>query len=277
MISSCPLYMPPPGLLNGLFKGMGLRRGSFSGLVGNPSESPQLSVNTDDVESRSPATSIASDNELPRILSVLSTTLDYLIARNEQDFPIFKSTFSNRHLGSPVLCNGHVNTNFKLTLFHGLRAPNIGVHKYLERIYKYTNCSPSCFVVAYAYMDRLVHRQPDEPIVSLNVHRLLITSVMIAAKTLDDIHYNNAFYARVGGVSIAELNRMELDLLFRLDFRLSVTTHTFQSYCVHLEQEFGQFGHKPVGKGIPTLAKSEDLPNAKKAALAHEDDGGFHV
>ncbi|KAI5064829.1 hypothetical protein GOP47_0019524 [Adiantum capillus-veneris] len=230
---------------------MALRRASFgSSLAGNSFESPQASVLTNDAESRSPATSIASDNELPKILSVLSATLDYLIARNEQDFPIFKSCFSNGHIGSPVLCNGRVNSNFKLTLFHGLRAPNIGVHKYLERIYKYTNCSPSCFVVAYAYMDRLVHRHPDQPIMSLNVHRLLITSVMLAAKTLDDIHYNNAFFARVGGVSIAELNRMELDLLFRLDFRLCVTTHTFESYCLHLEQEFCHLGHRPMACGV---------------------------
>ncbi|MCO5605835.1 hypothetical protein L7F22_060019 [Adiantum nelumboides] len=256
--------MPPPGLLNGFCKGMALRRASFSSSLGNPFESPQASVITDDAESRSPETSIASDKELPKILSVLSATLDYLIARNEQDFPIFKSAFSDCHMGSPILCNGHANSNFKLTLFHGLRAPNIGVHKYLERIYKYTNCSPSCFVVAYAFMDHLVHRQPDQPIVSLNVHRLLITSVMLAAKTLDDIHYNNAFYARVGGVSIAELNRMELDLLFRLDFRLCVTTHTFESYCIHLEQEFGSLGHKPVDKGLPPLAKSEESPNAKE-------------
>lgn len=253
----------PPSFLDGFCKGMALRRPSFSGLIGRSLVSPQTSV-TDETGSKSPCTSIASDNEVPKILSVLSATLDYLIARNEQDFPMFKSAFSSTHMGSPVLSSGHINSNLKLTLFHGLRAPNIGVQKYLERIYKYTNCSPSCFVVAYAYMDRLVHRQPDQPIISLNVHRLLITSVMLAAKTLDDIHYNNAFYARVGGVSIAELNRMELDLLFRLDFRLCVTTHTFESYCVHLEREFCNVGHKPMGKGLPAFNKTEELTNTKE-------------
>eukprot|EP00250_Pteridium_aquilinum_P011256 c19941_g1_i1 orf=371-1153(-) len=253
----------PPGFLDGFCTGMALRRASFSGLFGRPLVSPQTSV-SDEAGSKSPSTLVASDNDLPKILSVLSATLDYLIARNEHDFPMSKSTFISTHMGSPDLSNGHINSNLNLTLFHGLRAPSIGVHKYLERIYKYTNCSPSCFVVAYAYMDRLVHRQPDQPIISLNVHRLLITSVMLAAKTLDDIHYNNAFYARVGGVSIAELNRMELDLLFRLDFRLCVTTRTFESYCVHLEREFCNLGHKPMGKGLPSLAKPEDLSNAKE-------------
>lgn len=252
----------PPSILNGFCKGMALRRSSCSGLVGKSLVSPQLSV-TDETVSKSPCTSIGSDNELPKILSVLSATLDYLIARNEQDFPMCKSSSSSSEAGSPILSSGYIDSNFKLTLFHGLHAPSIGVHKYLERIYKYTNCSPSCFVVAYAYMDRLVHRQPDQPIISLNVHRLLITSVMLAAKTLDDVHYNNAFYARVGGLSIEELNRMELDLLFRLDFRLCVSTNTFESYCVHLEREFCNLGYKPMSKGLPALSKkTEDLANA---------------
>ncbi|KAG5099322.1 hypothetical protein JHK82_044374 [Glycine max] len=58
---------------------------------------------------------------------------------------------------------------------------------YLERIFKYANCNPSCFVVAYVYLDRFTQRQPSLPINTFNVHRLLITSVMVAAKFMDDI------------------------------------------------------------------------------------------
>ena len=69
---------------------------------------------------------------------------------------------------------------------HGVRAPNISIPKYLERIYKYTNCSPSGFVVGYVYIDRLAHKHPYSLIISLNVHRLLVASVMVASKVLDD-------------------------------------------------------------------------------------------
>lgn len=50
-------------------------------------------------------------------------------------------------------------------------------------------------------------------------------------------HYNNAFYARVGGVSNAELNRLELELLFMLDFGVVVSSRVFESYCLYLEKE----------------------------------------
>lgn len=75
----------------------------------------------------------------------------------------------------------------KVSIFHGLTRPSISIQSYLERIFQYANCSPSCFVVAYVYLDRFMQKQPSLPINSLNVHRLLITSVMVAAKFMDDM------------------------------------------------------------------------------------------
>ncbi|KAG7013394.1 Cyclin-U4-1, partial [Cucurbita argyrosperma subsp. argyrosperma] len=63
----------------------------------------------------------------------------------------------------------------KNSAFHGLTRPSISLHTYLERIFKYANCSNSCFIVAYVYLDRFAQRQPLFPINSFNVHRLLIT------------------------------------------------------------------------------------------------------
>lgn len=82
---------------------------------------------------------------------------------------------------------GSARLGKSLNAFHGVRAPSITIPNYIERIYNYTNCSPSCFVVGYVYIDRLVHKYPDSLVVSLNVHRLLVTSVMVASKILDDV------------------------------------------------------------------------------------------
>ncbi|EOA27921.1 hypothetical protein CARUB_v10024094mg [Capsella rubella] len=125
----------------------------------------------------------------------------------------------------------------RVSVFHGLSRPTITIQSYLERIFKYANCSPSCFVVAYVYLDRFTHRQPSLPINSFNVHRLLITSVMVAAKFLDDLYYNNAYYAKVGGISTKEMNFLELDFLFGLGFELNVTPNTFHAYFSYLQKE----------------------------------------
>lgn len=75
----------------------------------------------------------------------------------------------------------------KKSIFHGLSRPTISIECYLDRIFKYANCSPSCFIVAYIYLDRFTHRQPLLPINSFNVHRLLISSVLVSAKFMDDM------------------------------------------------------------------------------------------
>lgn len=171
-----------------------------------------------------------SELSLPRVLCVLSSMIEKLVARNDRLLHGLDQQVDE-------LCCGSVRLGKSLKAFHGVRAPSISIPKYLERIYKYTSCSPSCFVVGYVYIDRLIHRHPDSLLVSLNVHRLIATSVMVASKMLDDEHYNNAFFARVGGVSNSELNRLEIELLFQLDFEVTVSSRVFESYCLHLEKE----------------------------------------
>ncbi|KAG8484752.1 hypothetical protein CXB51_023762 [Gossypium anomalum] len=109
----------------------------------------------------------------------------------------------------------------KMSVFHGLTRPTISITTYLHRIFKHANCSPCCFVVAYVYLDRFMQMHPYLPLNSFNVHRLLITSVLVSAKFMDDICYNNAYYAKVGGISSEEMNILEVDFLFGLGFQLN--------------------------------------------------------
>ncbi|GFZ18403.1 cyclin p2;1 [Actinidia rufa] len=146
-----------------------------------------------------------AETAMPGVLTIIAFVLDRLVARNDQ--------LAEQTDGGVGWDLAPVGTS--LSTFHG----------------------PLVFVVGYVYIDRLVHRHPNSLVVSLNVHRLLVTSVMVASKMLDDVHFNNAFYARVGGVSNSELNRLELELLFLLDFGVTVNSHVFESYCVHLEME----------------------------------------
>ncbi|CAN1843817.1 CYCU1-1 [Linum perenne] len=112
------------------------------------------------------------EQSTPRVLSILSHVLEKLVARNDM---------------LALEWNNNGGKNRGLNVFHGVRAPSISILSYLERLYKYTECSPSCFVVGYVYIDRLIHKHPDSLLVSLNVHRLLLTCVLVASKMLDDV------------------------------------------------------------------------------------------
>lgn len=104
--------------------------------------------------------------EKPQILSLLSTLLERSIEKNES---ILETS----------------QTKDFITIFHGLRAPSLTIQQYIDRIFKYSCCSSSCFVVAYIYMERFIE-QTNSLLTSLNIHRLTITSVMVAAKFMDD-------------------------------------------------------------------------------------------
>ncbi|KAL8495706.1 hypothetical protein ACS0TY_019722 [Phlomoides rotata] len=156
------------------------------------------------------------ENAMPKVISFLSSLLQQVAETNDQH-----RQFQEQ----------------KMSVFHGLTRPTISIHTYLDRIFKYANCSPSCYIVAYVYLDRFMQRHPSLPINSFNVHRLLITSVMVSAKFMDDMYYNNAYYAKVGGISTTEMNFLEVDFLFGLGFHLNVTPTTFQTYCCYLQRE----------------------------------------
>lgn len=70
------------------------------------------------------------------------------------------------------------------------------------------------------YIDRLCSLYPAFTITTLTVHRFLITAATVAAKGLSDSFWNNATYARVGGIKLAELGLLELDFLYRVDWKI---------------------------------------------------------
>lgn len=58
---------------------------------------------------------------------------------------------------------------------------------------------------------------------------------MLAAKFLDDHYYNNAYYAKIGGISTQEMNRLEVDMLTLLDHRLYFSAEAVRSFLVQLQ------------------------------------------
>lgn len=123
----------------------------------------------------------------------------------------------------------------RLTPFHGLRPPPISIDAYIDRIAKYTKCSPVCFVMALVYIDLLSQRDDNMCLTSLNIHRLLLSGTMLAAKLMDDHYYNNAYYAKVGGISTQEINNLELAMLKLLDYRLLISSEVLKTYLKHLQ------------------------------------------
>ncbi|WZZ63113.1 hypothetical protein YC2023_063220 [Brassica napus] len=167
-----------------------------------------------------------STSTLPRVITLVALILGKMIQKNEKSLHTRhnKLCFGGRDHYVPWIKNTSMN-----------------IHRYTERVYRYAHCSHACFVAAFAYILRYLERPVDTSmtcrLTSLNVHRLLITSLLVAAKFLDRKCYNNAYYAKIGGVSTEEMNRLEKTFLFDLDFRLNITTEMFEKHCLVLQRE----------------------------------------
>ena len=73
---------------------------------------------------------------------------------------------------------------------------------------------------------------------SLNIHRLMITGIVCASKFFSDLFYTNKRYAKVGGLSLPELNDLERQFLTLAGFKLAVTQEEFEQYATKLVEYY---------------------------------------
>jgi hypothetical protein len=106
----------------------------------------------------------------------------------------------------------------------------ISVVHYLKRLHKYFCCSDECLVIALVYIDRINKAVPSMTVCNLTIHRLLVTAIMLATKYHDEIYTFNRYYAKVGGVSLRELNMLEVSMLKLLNWELWVPIQDYHFY-----------------------------------------------
>ena len=130
----------------------------------------------------------------------------------------------------------------KKTHFRRSNIPSISINEYVIRICNYVVVlEPSTLLTVLSYAHTLCQLEDEDqitidsnpecskdtthksPLLLLDmhsVHRFIISGIVLASKALGDHFYSNTFYAKVGGISIKELNCLELELAFLLDWRL---------------------------------------------------------
>lgn len=110
----------------------------------------------------------------------------------------------------------------------------ISLAAFLFRIWKYSECSTSCFLAALVYIDRLISRKPNFAINPTTIHRLALIAIMTAAKFLDDLHEGNGYFSAILGAPREEINKMEREFLILIDYNLCLDPQTFHKYYASL-------------------------------------------
>lgn len=99
-----------------------------------------------------------------------------------------------------------------------------------SRLKGFFKCSNESLVLALVYIDRTVALEPALLASLAQTRWLVVSSVMLAIKFLDDNYYNNAHYARISGLSLKELNTLEEWFLRLMDYRLFVQEDEYNLY-----------------------------------------------
>ncbi|GAB1193183.1 hypothetical protein APSETT444_002386 [Aspergillus pseudonomiae] len=118
----------------------------------------------------------------------------------------------------------------RLTRFHSRSPPRISVNDYLQRLTTHATLSPPILLSMVYYIDRLCALYPAFTVSSLTIHRFLIASATVASKGLSDSFWTNKTYARVGGISMTELALLELEFLFRVEWRIVPQPEVLEDY-----------------------------------------------
>jgi len=164
------------------------------------------------------------------LVSVISTMLEETVMRNEQNQK--KST---------------------LPSFLGKRPP-LSASAFVTRVAKYSGASPCCFAVGLIYLERMKKRDPGVCLTPTNFQRLFLISVMTAAKFLDDFYYSNKHWAEVGGLTTQEVNKLELEFLFRMGFSLHMQREEYDWYAEELHSRVQQEVKSTAVPATPSTA-----------------------
>lgn len=148
----------------------------------------------------------------------------------------------------------------KLSIYFSIYPPPLSCSKYVKRIHEYTQISPGVFMHAIYQLHRLRNVDSRFELSGYNLHRLLMTAVVLSIKFHEHAWYSNAYYTQVGGIpSVSELNKMELMMLQILEYDLLVQPEKLEEFARQDDETNKYMVY--LKKNAQELRKKSDIDN----------------
>jgi hypothetical protein len=157
------------------------------------------------------------------VVNVVSDILDEIVSENTSQEPFDTSL--------PI----DDETKSLISQYNSKKPPQITINKYLMRILKYCMPEPSTMILCLIYIDKICENS-NMQLTYLNIHRLILACMIIAIKFNEDDYYSNEYYAKVGGISMKEMNQLESNSLVLLDFNVFIDDILFDNYQKQLQE-----------------------------------------
>ena len=113
--------------------------------------------------------------------------------------------------------------------FSSKSPPKVTLQYFFGRIKKYSQIEESTLIIILIYADRMcttsgIILNPH------NIHRIILGCLLLAIKYNEDIYFTNEQYAKIGGVSLKEINDLESYSIQFLNYNLFVSEDIYQKY-----------------------------------------------
>jgi len=120
-----------------------------------------------------------------------------------------------------------INKNIKPFMTQNI--PSMSIKDYLLRLSQFTKMSESTIIIILIYIDRISNLN-NFRLTYRNIYKLILSAMVIAIKYNEDIFYSSSIYAKLGGLSISELNYLEFEFLILIKFSLFIEKDLFDKY-----------------------------------------------
>ena len=112
----------------------------------------------------------------------------------------------------------------RLKCLCSIEIPGICIHRYIDKIIDNIYQTDSHIDGLIIYTIAIILRMARYiRIDKYNIHRLFAGVLMLSQKMYDDIHYDNDYWSYICGVTLENMNMIELEILLTLDFNLFVS------------------------------------------------------
>lgn len=119
--------------------------------------------------------------------------------------------------------------------FYSKSISNISIKSYLEYLIKHTKPCESTLILMLYYIDRLCSKG-RVLLLQNNIHKVLLASLIVTLKFNEDIHENNLYFSKLGGISISKLNEIELDFFMLCGCSLFYDVEKYNYYQKNIER-----------------------------------------
>jgi hypothetical protein len=170
-----------------------------------------------------------------KIINIVYTILKEIISEN---INVNKKNVNKKNVNKKNSDSKKFQIKDKLSndekIFDSKEIPQISLKKYLSRILKYAKPQPSSIIISLILIDKICEHSKIN-LNQKNIHKIFLTSIIIAIKYNEDEYFTNNYYSKVGGILEKELFHLEYTFLKILNFNVFIDETIYENYYNKLD------------------------------------------